>query len=574
MDSIVQLLCTVNARGFVLVASILCFLDTIITFGIIQKVPYTEIDWSTYMQQVQHFVKNELNYTRITGDTGPVVYPAGHLMMFRIFHSLTDSGKDLRIAQYIFMFVYLLNLVLVFRLYHKSNREKRLISSLHFLESHSFSFAVSTKMNVLLFAPALFFIFLLNIGVRRTIFCLFICATVQLYMGLPFLLFDWKAYLMRSFDLQRVFLFKWTVNWRFLPESFFLDRRFHFFLLFCHLISLTAFGYYVWFRSHGGLRASLIELLQGGIRTRTGVAETMFALFTSNLIGISFSRSLHYQFYSWYFHQLPFLLFWNFPSNVDKFEKIPSKSIFVRALLLLAIELCWNVYPSTVWSSFLLHLCHMTLLCLCLPIPQLRPRSRTREHREYMISQRFCQRFLASTSSQPYKVFDRNLKRKQRDWAVKQPDFAKAQYLKEEVGWRIADKVFDLTKFNPLVLDIGCGSGHISPHLIKENVGKIIQCDISEAMVTKSASNDETEIERLVCDEETLEPFRDEQFDLLLSSLSAHWINDLPGWFRRCYSILKPDCPLIGAVFTEDTLYELRCSLQLAESECQQKPKS
>ncbi|PAV61949.1 hypothetical protein WR25_19054 isoform A [Diploscapter pachys] len=384
-------------------------------------------------------------------------------------------------------------------------------------------------------------------------------------MGLPFLLFDWKAYLMRSFDLQRVFLFKWTVNWRFLPESFFLDRRFHFFLLFCHLISLTAFGYYVWFRSHGGLRASLIELLQGGIRTRTGVAETMFALFTSNLIGISFSRSLHYQFYSWYFHQLPFLLFWNFPSNVDKFEKIPLKSISVRALLLLAIELCWNVYPSTVWSSFLLHLCHMTLLCLCLPIPQLRPRSRTREHREYMISQRFCQRFLASTSSQPYKVFDRNLKRKQRDWAVKQPDFAKAQYLKEEVGWRIADKVFDLTKFNPLVLDIGCGPGHISPHLIKENVGKIIQCDISEAMVTKSASNDETEVERLVCDEETLEPFKDEQFDLLLSSLSAHWINDLPGWFRRCYSILKPDCPLIGAVFTEDTLYELRCSLQLAE---------
>ncbi|XP_036040045.1 arginine-hydroxylase NDUFAF5, mitochondrial-like [Onychomys torridus] len=40
--------------------------------------------------------------------------------------------------------------------------------------------------------------------------------------------------------------------------------------------------------------------------------------------------------------------------------------------------------------------------------------------------------------------FDRELKRKQKNWAARQPEPRKFDYLKEEVGSRIADRVYDI----------------------------------------------------------------------------------------------------------------------------------
>uniref|UniRef100_A0A1I7XU01 dolichyl-P-Man:Man5GlcNAc2-PP-dolichol alpha-1,3-mannosyltransferase n=1 Tax=Heterorhabditis bacteriophora TaxID=37862 RepID=A0A1I7XU01_HETBA len=123
------------------------------------------------------------------------------------------------------------------------------ISQHWFIGCVLYSFAVSIKMNVLLFAPALFFILLLNVGLWRTIVNIFICAIIQIYIGLPFIMHDPVSYLQRSFDLGRVFLFKWTVNWRFLPENVFVDSRLHIALFMCHLVALIIFGYHMWFRN-------------------------------------------------------------------------------------------------------------------------------------------------------------------------------------------------------------------------------------------------------------------------------------------------------------------------------------
>ncbi|XP_055840138.1 arginine-hydroxylase NDUFAF5, mitochondrial isoform X4 [Episyrphus balteatus] len=67
-------------------------------------------------------------------------------------------------------------------------------------------------------------------------------------------------------------------------------------------------------------------------------------------------------------------------------------------------------------------------------------------------------------------------------------------------------------------------------------------------------------------DEEHLE-FEDNSLDLVMSNLNLHWVNDLPGCFRKINRSLKPDGVFIGSMFGGDTLYELRSSLQLAELE-------
>lgn len=70
----------------------------------------------------------------------------------------------------------------------------------------------------------------------------------QVVLGAPFLLTNPVGYLGRSFNLGRRFLFKWTVNWKFLPEEVFLHRAFHAGLLAATLLVLTAFAFKHWTR--------------------------------------------------------------------------------------------------------------------------------------------------------------------------------------------------------------------------------------------------------------------------------------------------------------------------------------
>ncbi|XP_075719206.1 arginine-hydroxylase NDUFAF5, mitochondrial isoform X2 [Rhinoderma darwinii] len=133
------------------------------------------------------------------------------------------------------------------------------------------------------------------------------------------------------------------------------------------------------------------------------------------------------------------------------------------------------------------------------------------------------------------------------------------------VGDRVSDRVFDVAKTFPFALDIGCGRGYISSHLTKETVERFVQADMCEEVLKNCAASEIPTI-NVIADEEFL-PFKDNTFDLVVSSLSLHWVNDLPRTFEEIHRVLKNDGVFIGAMFGGETLYELRCSLQLAEIE-------
>lgn len=64
---------------------------------------------------------------------------------------------------------------------------------------------------------------------------------MQIFLGLPFLVTHPISYLRNSFNLGRVFLHQWTVNYRFLDEDIFTSRAFHLSLLILHIVALLFF---------------------------------------------------------------------------------------------------------------------------------------------------------------------------------------------------------------------------------------------------------------------------------------------------------------------------------------------
>ena len=199
---------------------------------------------------------------------------------------------------------------------------------------------------------------------------------------------------------------------------------------------------------------------------------------------------------------------------------------------------------------------------------------------------------LFSINTSVTKAFDRELKTKQRDNAARcrqvwktvasskihhnrnddddvvdnnnnqnqnhADDIIEYDYFRQEMANRLVDRLDDIKRLEgfPLALDIGAGSGQIYRAVCSDDafegeggiggIRKMVLLDSSDGML--HSNNDELiegahrcDSYKLQADEEENLPFPDGTFDIVLSSQSLHWVNDLPQLFKEAFRVLKPD---------------------------------
>jgi SAM-dependent methyltransferase len=159
-------------------------------------------------------------------------------------------------------------------------------------------------------------------------------------------------------------------------------------------------------------------------------------------------------------------------------------------------------------------------------------------------------------------VFDRRAVRQHRDRAASQ--LSEHDFLFREVAQRLAERLDDVNRNFRVALELGAHGDALTENLAGRNgIERLVRCDQSAPMVTRGGP-----ASCVVADEEWL-PYPPESFDLIVSSLSLHWVNDLPGALVQIRRSLKPDGLFIGALFGRATLGELREALLEAElAEC------
>ncbi len=122
---------------------------------------------------------------------------------------------------------------------------------------------------------------------------------------------------------------------------------------------------------------------------------------------------------------------------------------------------------------------------------------------------------------------------------------------------RLLDRLDDTTRRFTRALDVG-GRGAVAPLLRARGV-EVVSCDLSPAMARGNGGA------RVAADEEWL-PFAPGSFDLVVASLSLHWVNDLPGALIQLRQALQPDGLLLASFPALGTLQELRTALTGAEA--------
>ena len=159
------------------------------------------------------------------------------------------------------------------------------------------------------------------------------------------------------------------------------------------------------------------------------------------------------------------------------------------------------------------------------------------------------------TATAPH-IFDRDLLALRRARARARPRPG-ADFLVERVADDLADRLAAVLRRFGRAVDFGIAAGPLARRLAGSPRVDTIRVAAPDADHPGAD---------LVADEVTL-PFEPESLDLVVSNLSLHFVDDLPGTLIQIRRALAPDGLFLGALLGGATLHELRDALTAAEIE-------
>lgn len=159
--------------------------------------------------------------------------------------------------------------------------------------------------------------------------------------------------------------------------------------------------------------------------------------------------------------------------------------------------------------------------------------------------------------SEPILVFDRHAVRRNRGRAA--PHLDEHGFLFREASARLAERLEVVRRRFPVALELGAHGTILHAAIgARGGIALYIASDLAPEMAARGP------LPALAADEEWL-PFAPGSVDLVVSCLSLHWVNDLPGALIQINRILKPDGLFLASLFGRATLAELREALMDAE---------
>ena len=161
--------------------------------------------------------------------------------------------------------------------------------------------------------------------------------------------------------------------------------------------------------------------------------------------------------------------------------------------------------------------------------------------------------------TEPFPLIDKQQAR--RAFSRAAPHYDEVAALQREIAGRMLDRLAYIRHDPKRVLDVGAGTGEATLALAKcYPQAQVVALDFALPMLQQTRQRPGDSPPHCLCGDAERLPLADGSVDMIFSSATLQWCNDLRGTFREFLRVLRPNGMLLFSTFGPDTLMELRAS--------------